>query len=189
MPRLFTALAVPAAIGAALAPFRGSLPGARWIEPADHHVTLRFLGDVPLALAEDAAEALAEIGPRPALDVTLEGLSVFGGDKPRAILATVTATPELTDLQAEQERLMRRAGAAPERRKFVPHVTLARLRRAATAEAVAMYLSQAPLFPPLRFSATEVVLYSARASTGGGPYVAEAAFPFARTNRNQVTCW
>lgn len=179
MPRLFTALAVPPAIGEALAPFRGGLPGARWIEPCDYHVTLRFLGDVPLAVAEDAAEALSEVRPRPAIGLTLEGLSVFGGDKPRAVLAAVAANPELAELQAEQERLVRRAGLAPEPRKFVPHVTLARLRREATPEAVAMYLSQAPLFPPLRFSATEVVLYSARDSTGGGPYVAEAVFPFA----------
>lgn len=179
MPRLFTALAVPAATAAALAPFRGGLPGARWIEPADYHVTLRFLGDVPPALAEDAAEALSALRARPALDITLERLAVFGGDRPRAILAAVAATPELIDLQAEQERLMRRAGAEPERRAFVPHVTLARLRREATPEAVAAYLSQAPFFAPPRFSATEVVLYSARDSTGGGPYVAEAAFPFA----------
>ena len=94
------------------------------------------------------------------------------------LLASVAATPDLMDLQAEQERLIRRAGAEPERRRFVPHVTLARLRREATPEAVAMYLSQAPIFTPLRFSATQVVLYSARDSTGGGPYVAEAAFPF-----------
>lgn len=179
MPRLFTALAVPPAIADALAPFRGGLPGARWIEPSDYHVTLRFLGDVPLAVAEDAAEALSEVRPRPAIGLTLEGLTVFGGDKPRAILAAVAANPELAELQAEQERLVRRAGLAPEPRKFVPHVTLARLRREATPEAVAMYLSQAPLFAPLRFSATEVVLYSARDSTGGGPYVAEAAYPFA----------
>lgn len=179
MPRLFTALAIPPEIGAALAPFRGGLPGARWIEPSDHHVTLRFLGDVPLDVAEDTAEALAEMRARPAIEIALDGLSVFGGDKPRAILASVAASPDLIDLQAEQERLIRRAGAEPERRKFVPHVTLARLKREATPEAVAMYLSQAPIFAPLRFLATEVVLYSARDSTGGGPYVTEAAFPFA----------
>ncbi|WP_375454463.1 RNA 2',3'-cyclic phosphodiesterase [uncultured Methylobacterium sp.] len=179
MPRLFTALAVPAAIGAALAPFRGGLPGARWIEPADHHVTLRFLGDVPLALAEDAVEALSELRARPAVAIALDGLAVFGGDRPRSILASVAATPELIDLQAEQERLIRRAGAKPERCRFVPHVTLARLRREAVPEAVALYLSQAPPFAPLRFSTTEVVLYSAHDSTGGGPYVVEAMFPFA----------
>ncbi|WP_375462455.1 RNA 2',3'-cyclic phosphodiesterase [uncultured Methylobacterium sp.] len=179
MPRLFTALAVPPEVTDALAPFRGGLAGARWIEACDYHVTLRFLGDVPLHMAEDAAELLGEIRPRAPVEIILEGLAAFGGDKPRAILAAVSANPDLADLQAEQERLIRRAGAEPERRKFVPHVTLARLRRAATPEAVAMYLSQAPLFTPLQFFACEVVLYSARDSTGGGPYVAEARYPFA----------
>ena len=71
------------------------------------------------------------------------------------------------------------AGVEPERRKFTPHVTLARLRRDATPEAAAMYLSQAPVFAPLTYTLDRVTLFSARDSTGGGPYVAEAEFPFA----------
>jgi RNA 2',3'-cyclic 3'-phosphodiesterase len=103
----------------------------------------------------------------------------LGGDRPRALYAAVRPSAELADLQAEQERLVRRAGVAPERRKFTPHVTLARLKREASPEAVAMYLSQAPRFAPVAFAATAVTLFSARESTGGGPYVAEAVFPFA----------
>ena len=57
-------------------------------------------------------------------------------------------------------------------------VTLARLNRSARPEDVAMFLSGTAL-APVRFTAREVVLFSARASTGGGPYVAEAVFPFA----------
>ncbi|GJE62019.1 RNA 2',3'-cyclic phosphodiesterase [Methylobacterium trifolii] len=179
MPRLFTGLEIPPALGDALARYRGGIPGARWIEPADYHITLRFLGDVDADVAEDAVEALAEMRPRPAITVTLDGLGAFGGEKPRALYASVAGNAALADLQAEQERLIRRAGVEPDRRKFVPHVTLARLKRAASPEDVAMYLSQSGLFEPLTFSATRVVLYSARDSTGGGPYVVEAAFPFA----------
>lgn len=179
MPRLFTALAVPPEIAHALAPYRGGLEGARWIEAADYHVTLRFLGDVERPLAEDFLEALAEMRPRDLFSVTLEGLGAFGGDRPRALYASVAASEALIDLQAEQERLARRAGVAPERRRFTPHVTLARLWRAATPESVAMYLSGAPAFVPVTFAATAVTVFSARDSTGGGPYVAEAAFPFA----------
>jgi 2'-5' RNA ligase len=179
MPRLFTGLEIPPEIGEALARCRGGLPGARWIEPEDYHITLRFLGDVDGTVADDLCEGLAEARPRGPIPVTLEGLSSFGGDKPRALFAAVAAVPDLVDLQAEQERIARRAGAEPERRKFTPHVTLARLRREASPEAVAMYLSQAPLFEPLRFTASRVALFSARESTGGGPYVTEAVFPFA----------
>ncbi|KAB1074894.1 RNA 2',3'-cyclic phosphodiesterase [Methylobacterium planeticum] len=179
MPRLFTGLDIPPEIGAALARFRGGIPGARWVEPADYHLTLRFFGDVPDDLAADLCQALAEIRAREPLPITLDGLASFGGDRPRALLARVAGNPLLNDLQAEQERICRRVGAEPERRKFTPHVTLARLRRDATPEAVAMYLSQAERFEPLRFIATRVALFSARVSVGGGPYVMEAAFPFA----------
>ncbi|MDP4003707.1 RNA 2',3'-cyclic phosphodiesterase [Methylobacterium sp. NEAU K] len=179
MPRLFTGLAMPPAIAETLRTYRGGLPGARWIEPADYHVTLRFLGDVEVPVAEDVLEALAEMRARPALTVTLEGLGIFGGDKPRALYAAVAPGADLIDLQAEQERLVRRAGVEPERRKFTPHVTLARLKREASPEAVAMYLSQAPVFTPLAFTADRVTLFSARESTGGGPYLAEAEYRFA----------
>jgi 2'-5' RNA ligase len=178
MPRLFTGLAVPPEVADALRAFRGGLPGARWIEPGDYHVTLRFLGDVEIPVAEDVLEALAEMRPRTALTVMLDGLGIFGGDRPRALYASVAPSPALIDLQAEQERLVRRAGVEPERRKFTPHVTLARLKRDASPEAVAMYLSQAPAFAPLTFIADRVTVFSAKDSTGGGPYLAEAEFPF-----------
>ena len=179
MPRLFTGLALPPEIADTLGACCGGLPGARWIEPGDYHVTLRFLGDIESHVANDCLEALAGMRPRAPVTVTLEGVGAFGGDRPRALYAAVRPTAELTDLQAEQERLVRRAGVAPERRKFTPHVTLARLRREASPEAVAMHLSQAPRFAPASFAATAVTLFSARESTGGGPYVAEATFPFA----------
>ena len=178
MPRLFTGLAIPTEIAEALRIYRGGLPGARWIEPGDYHVTLRFLGDVEVPAAEDVLEAMSEMRVRPALTVTLDGLGIFGGDRPRALYASVAPSPELIDLQAEQERLVRRTGIAPERRKFTPHVTLARLKRDASPEAVAMYLSQAPAFAPLAFTADRVTMFSAKESTGGGPYLAEAEFPF-----------
>lgn len=179
MPRLFTALAVPPDIADALAVYRGGLPGARWVEPADFHVTLRFLGDVERPVAEDFLDLLAETRVRGPLTVTLDGLGSFGGGKPRALYVSVHPNADLADLQAEQERLARRAGLAPEPRKFTPHITLARLRREASPEAVAMYLAQAPVFTPLTFTANRVTVYSARESTGGGPYIAEAEFPFA----------
>lgn len=177
MPRLFTGLEIPAAVGEALSRHRGGVPGARWVEPADYHITLRYVGDVDGGLAEEIAGALAETRPRGALALALDGLASFGGDRPRAILATVVPSPELLDLQAEQERLARQAGAEPERRKFTPHVTLARLRREAGPEDVAAYLGERGLFTPLTVPVERVALFSARESKGGGPYVVEAAYP------------
>ena len=178
MPRLFTGLEIPPEIAERLSFFRGGLPGARWIEPSDYHITLRFLGEVDEVVAADLDAGLAEARARPAFSVTLDGLASFGGDRPRAIYASVVPSPDLTDLQEEHERIARRAGAAPERRKFTPHVTLARLNREAGPEAVARTLSEAGVFPRLTFTARRAALFSARTSRGGGPYLVEAAYPF-----------
>ena len=177
MPRLFTALEIPVGIASDLSLYRGGLPGARWMEPESYHVTLRFVGDVDHATARDVAAALAESRRSPPIDVAIDGLASFGGDKPRAIFARVMPSPDLTRLQAEQEKLVRRAGLEPETRKFTPHVTLARMRGVRSGD-VAAFIARAGLIPRLAFTATRFVLYSSRDSVGGGPYVVEAAYPF-----------
>ena len=55
MPRLFTGLEIPAEIGQTLSNLRGGLPGARWIDPENYHVTLRFIGDIDGVAANEIA--------------------------------------------------------------------------------------------------------------------------------------
>lgn len=181
MPRLFTGLEIPSDIAEALARCQSGLRGARWIDPSNFHITLRFLGDVEMPVAEAVHDFLTEARPRGPLPVTLTGLASFGGEKPRSIIAAVAPYAELDTLQAEHERICRQAGAEPERRKFTPHVTLARLRREVKAPDVAAYLAEAGLFRSLTFTADRVALFSARESRGGGPYVVEAAYSFGET--------
>ena len=178
LPRLFTGLEIPPAIAAELSLLRGGVPGARWIEPEDYHITLRFIGDIEPRIASEADETLSEIR-RASFQVAIDALSWFGADKPRAIIATVKATAAIVELQAEHERRLRRIGVAPEPRKFTPHVTIARLR-STSPHAVGDYLSARGYFPSLQFAATRFVLFSARDSVGGGPYVVEAAYPLAK---------
>jgi 2'-5' RNA ligase len=175
MPRLFTGLELPADIGLALATVRGGLPGARWIDPENYHITLRFIGDVDDALAREIADLLDQVQRR-GFELRLDGLSSFGGRKPRAVIAAVTPVAALMELQAEHERMLQRVGLLPEGRKFTPHVTLARLRDS-TNRQVADYLAARGPFRSAPFRVDRFVLYSSRASTGGGPYVVEAAYP------------
>jgi RNA 2',3'-cyclic 3'-phosphodiesterase len=175
MPRLFTGLELPDAVVWQLALMRGGVVGARWLEPEDYHITLRFIGDVDGGVARDIEETLGDIR-RPKALVSFEELSWFGGDKPRTIVAKVRAEPALMDLQAEQERRLRRIGIEPETRKYTPHVTLARLRGASQA-AVANYLAARGALLAESFTTERFVLYSAREGSGGGPYVVEAAYP------------
>ncbi len=127
MPRLFTALEIPRHVGESLAMMRGGLPGARWIDPENYHLTLRFIGDIDDALARDIAGLLGRVQRRP-FELRLDGLTSFGGRKPRALVAAATPVAPLMELQAEHERLLQRLGLEPEGRKYTPHVTLARLR-------------------------------------------------------------
>ena len=174
MPRLFTGLEIPAVLAQELSMMRGGLAGARWIDVENYHLTLRFIGDIDDTTADSVDEMLGQIRRKP-FTVTLEGLAAFGGDKPRAIVAKAQSGAPLVELQAEQERLLRRIGIAPEPRRFTPHVTLARLRQA-SPRSVADYLGTRG-FLTRKFEAERFVLFSSRDSVGGGPYVVEAAYP------------
>ncbi len=176
MPRLFTGLEIPQEIGQSLSSLRGGLPGARWIDPENYHVTLRFIGDIDDALAHDIASLLDGIS-RKSFELQFDGLSSFGGNKPRAIIASIAPTRALMELQAEHENIMKRMRVPSDSRKFIPHVTLARLRDSRPRE-VAEYLAARP-YRSAPFRVSRFVLYSSRTSTGGGPYVIEAAYPLA----------
>jgi RNA 2',3'-cyclic 3'-phosphodiesterase len=177
MPRLFTGLEIPTRVVQSLAMLRGGLPGARWIDPENYHLTLRFIGDIDDALARDIASLLGRV-QRTAFDLRLDGLSSFGGRKPRALVAAAAAGPALTELQAEHERLLQRLGLEPEGRKFTPHITLARLRDTSSRQ-VADYLAARGHYRSPSFQIARFVLFSSRSSVGGGPYVVEEAYPLA----------
>lgn len=185
MPRLFIALEIPAEVASQLMLHRGGLTGARWIEPPDYHVTLRFLGDVDRRMANEVDAMLADITAYP-FELMLDALGSFGGDKPRAIFARVQPSKMLTELQGDVERQMRKIGLPAEGRKFVPHVTLARLRDTGPAE-VAHHLGQHAIVRPISFTARRVALMSSRDSVGGGPYVLEAAYPLGPAYPNRLS--
>ncbi len=174
MPRLFTAIELPADVRSRLLGLRGGLRGARWIEPENFHLTLRFIGDIDDRTADEVAEALDRVGPR-TVPVHLRGLGSFGSKKPHSVWARVEPDRNLMELQAEQERIMQRAGLEPERRRYTPHVTIARLKGASATD-VASWLAVRGDFEAPAFVANRFVLMSSRASVGGGPYVVEEAY-------------
>ncbi|HEV7417499.1 MAG TPA: RNA 2',3'-cyclic phosphodiesterase [Tianweitania sediminis] len=175
MPRLFTALEVPRDAALSLSLLRGGLPGARWIDVENYHITLRFIGDVEGHVADEIANALDRIR-RPAFSLRLAGVGAFGSKKPHSIHATVAPSTELMQLQGEIERICQRQGLPADPRKFVPHVTLARLRNPSTTD-IAAYLSARGNFATTPFKVGRFVLMSSKDSVGGGPYLVEEAWP------------
>ena len=175
MPRLFTALEIPPHVAQSLSMMRGGLPGARWIDAENYHLTLRFIGDIDDSLAHEIAGMLGRVR-RQAFELRLDGLSSFGGRKPRALVASVQPITPLMELQAEHERILQRLGLEPEGRKYTPHVTLARLRDSSSWQ-VADYLSARGHYRSASFEVSRFVLFSSRNSVGGGPYIVEADYP------------
>lgn len=175
MPRLFTALEIPRDAALSLSLLRGGLPGARWIDVENYHLTLRFFGDLEGHVADEIADALDRVR-RPSFQLALSGVGAFGQKKPRAVWAGVSASPDLFALQAEIERIAKRLGLPADARKFVPHVTLARLRHGNPRD-VATYLSARGNFSTAPFRVGRFVLMSSKDSVGGGPYIVEEAWP------------
>jgi 2'-5' RNA ligase len=175
MPRLFTALEIPQSAAMSLSLLRGGLPGARWIDRENYHITLRFIGDIDHRTADEVVTALDRVN-RTQFDLTLSGTGFFGSKKPHSLWAGVLPSPELMALQAEVERICQRLGLPPDPRKFTPHVTLARLKNARVDDVV-HYLTGRGNFLAGPFTVPRFVLVSSRDSVGGGPYLVEEAYP------------
>lgn len=179
MPRLFTALEIPRSAALSLSLLRGGLPGARWIDVDNYHLTLRFIGDVDNRTADEIVDRLDRID-REEFQLSLTGIGSFGSKKPHSIWAGVSPSPELMALQAEIDRICMRIGLAPDPRKFTPHVTLARLKNARLDDVV-HYLAGRGNFHTMSFNVGRFVLMSSKESFGGGPYVTEEIFPLAES--------
>ncbi len=175
MPRLFIGLELPEPVRLRLSFIRGPMPGARWIDAEDLHITLRFAGDIDNRQADELVGFLDGIEMQP-FEVTVREVGAFGGREPRVIWAGIEAGPELEHLQRAVERACRSAGLEPEPRAFKPHVTLARLR-GTSPEIVARFLGSRGRLAIEPFTVERFVLFSSKPRVGGGPYVVENVFP------------
>ena len=125
--RLFVALRPPEDLCEALLDAMEGVSGARWQDADNLHITLRFIGEIDRHMQADVITALESVPFRP-FPIALSGVGHFERrGRSNAIWAQVTSSPQLSELQHSVEMACRRAGLAPETRKFVPHVTLARL--------------------------------------------------------------
>jgi len=102
----------------------------RWTEPENYHLTLSFLGDVSVEILEDIDEELrnrlVEITP---LSLQIMEISGFPYSRPKVIVAQVEKSELLVRLQKKVHNALVCAGFTTDRRRFSPHITLARIRR------------------------------------------------------------
>ncbi len=173
--RLFAAIPLPDDLRARLRPLQRGVSGAAWRPPENFHLTLRFFGEVTEDLAAALDDELARVRGQP-FDVTLCGAGWFGGARPSALWVGVAPSAPLTTLAGRCERAARRAGLAPESRKFTPHVTLAYCHGTAPPDA-ARFVERLARFKADAMTVDRFHLYSSWMGKGPSRYVAEAEYP------------
>lgn len=178
MIRLFVGLSLPEEVQASLSGLCAGVPGARWEPPENLHITLRFIGEVELGQAEDIDGQLSRLH-MPGFAMTLATVDHFGpGDKARALYVGVERNEQLMRLQSKIENALQRVGMPPESRKFIPHVTLARLN-GTPAPRVQFFREAHNLFRAGPIPVSEFILYSSHPGKGHSVYREEAAYPLA----------
>ncbi len=176
MIRLFVAIPLPDEVRERMAALCSGLPGARWVQPENMHLTLRFVGDVEHGQAEDVHLALSRISAPP-VEIALSGLDWFGTrSKVHTVFVKADKQEALMHLQRKVESAIVRVGMAPDDRKFAPHVTLGRLRDGRPAEAQ-HYCDDRAMFKLAPFTVDRFVLYSSFLSHNGAIYTPEAEYP------------
>ena len=175
MIRLFVGFPLPASVRHQVALLASGLPGARWSDSENYHLTLRFIGEVDEGTAEDIDTALLKIDVE-SFDVTLSGIGYFGKPKAaRALWVGVAPSEPLLRLRAKIETALQRIGLPAEERKFTPHVTLAKLKGTPVPR-LETYVAANALFMAGPFTVSEFTLYSSFLSSSGAIHTPEAAY-------------
>ncbi|MCB9727949.1 MAG: RNA 2',3'-cyclic phosphodiesterase [Deltaproteobacteria bacterium] len=174
--RLFVAIDLPETIRDDLAEIMLGVPGARWVDDDNLHVTLRFVGEVDGHAFEDVADALSTLR-KPGFQLALTGTGHFPPrGQPTVLWAGVSPEPGLLALRGAVDRAVIRAGIEPEHRKYMPHVTLARLNGSPPGK-VAQFLAHHSLFQTEPFQVDTFHLYSSVLRASGAEHTLEVSYP------------
>ncbi|SHJ15058.1 RNA 2',3'-cyclic phosphodiesterase [Wenxinia saemankumensis] len=161
--RCFVSLPVPEPVARALEAVQEGLPFGRPSDPDQFHVTLAFLGELPDRRVEAAHEALETLRPDP-FELHLAHVDRFDREDGRMIWAVPADPAPLAALAARVASRLAGAGIRLERRRYRPHVTLARLTEAQSMrdEEIARFLATwhappVPAYAPDRFSLVQSI--------------------------------
>jgi 2'-5' RNA ligase len=177
--RLFVAVDLPSQLRQRLSWLAGGLPNARWISVNNYHLTLRFLGEMPGYRAEEVDAALSVLRSR-AFPLQLAGVGVTNkAGRPVSLWAGVERSPGLDHMQSKIETALRRIGFEPERRRFSPHVSLARLDNVPEHK-LAEWVQAHNLFKAEPVQVEHFTLFSSRLGKDQAVYTPEVDYELAQ---------
>ena len=176
MIRLFVAIDLPDDIRAMICTMGGSIPGSRPVPPDQLHLTLKFIGEVETGALLDIKESLHRIA-FPEFTLHLQGVGHFPPrGAPKVLWVGVAPVTEVVSLRNAVERNLSQIGIERERRKFSPHVTLARLKNS-PLKRVRQFLAGNCLFDSPSFRVEDFKLYSSILTSKGAVHTVEDIIP------------
>lgn len=177
MMRLFVGVELPEDVRRSLLGVMGGVGGARWQTFEQMHLTLRFIGEVSETTAHDIDLALQGVRIDP-FEIAVKGVGVFGtGKRPRIIWAGVAPEAPLDLLHRRIESALTRTGLPPDRRKYAPHVTLARLKN--RAERLDRFVADHSDLMTDSWDVTRITLFRSHLARNGAIYGPLAHYPAA----------
>ena len=180
MPRLFVALQLPDSLKQAVGELQSGLRSARWLDEDALHLTLAFIGEVDGSAVRGIADTLETVA-EPAPRIGLHGIGCFPPrGVPRVLWIGASPRDEIVSLARTVRRALERAGVTLERRKFMPHVTIARFRRRPSRTEMERYLAARSLFRTPRTEVAAFHLISSVLRYSGARYTIEATTPLER---------
>ncbi|MFP4040145.1 MAG: RNA 2',3'-cyclic phosphodiesterase [Desulfosudaceae bacterium] len=152
----------------------------KWVRPENVHLTIKFLGNVPVAELEKVAEAAADIAGRAApMSLRLKGLGVFPGIKrPNVLWTGLTGdNRSLIEFHDLLEAALAEAGFEKDRRAFKAHLTIARIKSPVDPRLLAEAMEVCGQFPETELPARQLTLYKSELRPSGAVYTVLQQFP------------
>jgi RNA 2',3'-cyclic 3'-phosphodiesterase len=174
MHRLFVAIRPPPEIRDRLLGLMGGIPGARWQDDGQLHLTLRFIGEVDRHQAQDIAATLGSVR-QSGFEIALSGVGSFRKQAKGTLWAGVSPHDELKALHKKVDQACLRVGVAPDTRAYHPHITLARLGR--RSGAVEPFIERWAGLSSQPFSVESLCLYESRLGSDGASYSIVERYP------------
>lgn len=175
MIRLFIAISPPPEIRFFIQGLGRSIPGARPTPDEQLHLTLHFLGDVEGSLFNDVREELLEIQQEP-FQLQIKGVGHFPPrGTPKVIWAGIAPSDELLRLHKRVGSTLRGCGVELEKRKFAPHITLARLRNS-PLQRVTTFLAGNSFLESPPFTVDSFHLFSSQLGPKGALHTLEETY-------------
>lgn len=175
MIRLFVAVDIPEDLRGDISSICYGLPGAKWVTPDQLHLTLRFIGEVDGGVFREIRSVLENVKGQ-AFPLQIKGLGYFPPRKdPRVLWVGLEKSEALLQLRKKVDACLNSLGIESEKRKFSPHITLARLRKTPLVR-LTNFLSGNNLFALPEFEVSVFYLYSSQLSSKGAIHTIEAEY-------------